>query len=288
MHTLYNRLRDFLKPSSTFNITLKLDTDQVRGFLFKAKANLVWPRVLGGAIHKGSNPSNNKQQSSDGVGSTDDFEEDVNGEGIVHFPLTQVGNSSFCDVLLKNPSETALYFHLVPFSVYPNGMKVTKMLPSRNQDISSSLGTPVDYSETGPMDTFRVLSVLDSNTKTPLRSYSDDVEAKLGAQLHPDTKAFVLQAGHTAKVRVRFRPLSAGTFRSALFVRNNLTGVEILSLRAQSVYGSLSFGSWKSNVASNSGSLPASTLFFEVKEKHLKDCQRTYYYILSWQGLMHA
>ena len=271
MHTLYNRLRESLQPSSSFNITLKLDTDQVRGFLFKAKASLVWPRVLGGTIQKGSKP-----QSRSNDNDFDEEEEGEAGDGIVQFPLTQVGNSSFCDVLLKNPSETPLYFHLVPYSVYPNGIKVTKMLPSRNPRSTTSLASHVDYSETGPADTFRVLSVLESNTKSPLRSYGDDVEAKLGTQLHPDTKAFVLQAGHTAKVRVRFRPQSAGAFRSALFVRNNLTGVEILSLSAQSVYGSLSFGSWKSNVASSKTGLRESTLSFEVKEKHLKDCHREY------------
>ena len=115
MHTLYNRLREAINPSSSFNITLNLDTNQVRGFLFKARASLVWPRVLGGQP----------------------------GSELVQFPLTQVGNSSFRDVILNNPSQQALYFHLVPLSAYPNGARVANMLPTRSKE---SKETALNYS----------------------------------------------------------------------------------------------------------------------------------------------
>lgn len=101
MHTLYNRLKDSINPASSFNITLNLDTNQVRGFLFKARASLVWPRVV------------------------------VMNSDTLQFPLTQIGNSSLKDVVLSNPSDRPVYFHLVPLSVYPNGMRVASMLPTR-------------------------------------------------------------------------------------------------------------------------------------------------------------
>ncbi len=99
---MHNRL---VKTSSaaTFNITLRLDTDQVRGFLFKARASLVWPKVA--------------SPSEAGAG--------------VRFPLTQVGNATFRDVLVNNPTAHDLLVHVVLLDAYPNGLKVVNMVPNR-------------------------------------------------------------------------------------------------------------------------------------------------------------
>ncbi len=98
-HMLHKRLLETVHPSSAFNVTLRLDTSQVRGFLLTARASLVWPLVL----------SNYKSS----------------------FELTQVGNATFTDVTLRNPSDRDLWVHLVPLAAYPNGAKVANMLPSR-------------------------------------------------------------------------------------------------------------------------------------------------------------
>ena len=57
-----------------------------------------------------------------------------------------------------------------------------------------------------------------------------------------------------------------------MFVRNNLTGVELLEMKARGVHGELRFGT----TVMMSGALAESRslLKFEVKEKHLKDCYR--------------
>lgn len=99
VHTLKKRFYGSVSPSSSFNITLNLDTNQVRGFLFKARANLIWP-VLTQKVR-------------------------------LNFPLTQVGNFSLVELLLTNPSSRDVYFHLVPMSAYPNGAKVAGLLPGR-------------------------------------------------------------------------------------------------------------------------------------------------------------
>ena len=96
--TLYNRLRCAASPSSSFNITLNLDTNQVRGFLFKARAKLIWPRV---------SPAMER----------------------MIFPLTQVGNYSIKEVQIINPSEVPIIYHLVPMNVYPNSVELVKSLP---------------------------------------------------------------------------------------------------------------------------------------------------------------
>ena len=68
VQNLWNRLRSAVSPSSSFNITLNLDTNQVRGFLFKARARLIWPKMTPSSLDK------------------------------LVFPLTQVGNSSVKEV----------------------------------------------------------------------------------------------------------------------------------------------------------------------------------------------
>ena len=70
------------------------------------------------------------------------------------------------------------------------------------------------------------------------------------------------------QVRLRFRPNMVETTSSAIFIRNNLTGVEILDINGKSVNGELNFGPWKSK-----SDKPDNILRFEVREKHLKDCE---------------
>ncbi len=262
---LHKRGLEELQPSSAFNVTLRLDTDQVRGFLIHARAALVWPRVV-----KFSQPDSDK-----------DVEE--SNSTVFQFPLTQVGNSSFRDLLLSNPSQQPLLVHLVPLSAYPSGARAAGMLPTR-----SKLASPVNYTTAMPLDTFSVHSVVDGEDKSSFKAFSEDLfaeedasSAPCSSSLSPEslTKAFILPPGRTARVRLRFRPpngaaASAGEFNSALFVRNNLTGVEAVDLSGRSVFGSLSFAGWKSGRNGGSGS---SILRFEVQEKHLKDCDRKFF-----------
>jgi hypothetical protein len=121
-------------------------------------------------------------------------------------------------------------------------------------------------------ETFRVINVIDAVTKQPLRSFGDDVETKHGVPVHHETKVFVLKGGQSAKVRIRFRPSTDNFYRQAIFVRNNLTGVELVEMTAKGVYGDLRFGT--AGVSGGGKGGVASILKFEVKEKHLKDCNR--------------
>ena len=152
-HTLHKRGLKALQPSSYFNITLNLDTSQVRGFLFSARATLVWPRVVrppsqGGQLtSSGGGGGSSKKSSGVAAAAAKEVEEedDEAEEGedsstttttssslLLEFPLTQVGNSSFRDLLLANPSpQRPLLVHLVPLAAYPSGAKAAIMLPSR-------------------------------------------------------------------------------------------------------------------------------------------------------------
>ena len=181
-HTLYNRYKESVNPVDSFNITLNLDTDQVRGFLFKAQVKLAWPRVVP------SSPS-------------------------VNFGLAQVGNHSFRDVVLENPSQQEVFYHLVPLSVYPNGHRLASLLPKTRLGLSGKDDSNFTLGEQVSSDTFRVMHVIDAVSKQPLRSFGDDLEERHGAPLHADTKVFVLRGGQSAKVRIRFRPTAEAAYR---------------------------------------------------------------------------
>ena len=97
-HALQKRFRTATSGGGGFNVTLNLDTNKVRGFLFRARASLVWPRLT------------------------------VPEEA--RFPLTQVGNSSVLELFVTNPADSQVYIHLVPFAVYPSAnVMLTKLMP---------------------------------------------------------------------------------------------------------------------------------------------------------------
>ena len=74
VHTLWARMRAAaLTNAAKFNVTLSLDTSEVRGFHFSARAALSWPILCLDPVFK--------------------------------FPLTQIGNSSRGEILLFNPSK---------------------------------------------------------------------------------------------------------------------------------------------------------------------------------------
>ena len=245
VHTLWNRLKAAVTPTSSFNITLNLDTNQVRGFLFKARAKLVWPRIT---------PPIDR----------------------LEFPLTQIMNTSELEVTFSNPAQHDVYVHIVPMLAYPNGKAVVGLLPAtfNKQPSSSPLSSSNEFSNiTSPL--FRIVSVFDANFNTPLIGFGDDIEDKFGVPLHPDTKAFILKPGQQAKVKVRFSPVEeAGHFRHGFFVRNNLTGVEFMEVFGEAVNGEMKFGKWKSMDILNSEVAKEATLEFDMKEKHLKDCHK--------------
>ena len=234
--TLFNRLREVSSPSPSFNITLNLDTNKVRGFLVRARAKLIWPRVL---------PPTDQ----------------------LTFPLTQVGNYTTKEVSFLNPSDQTIICHLVPMVSYPEGTKLASMLPvtyKRGGNPGVGLDTPYS-NETH----FRILSVHESSSESPnlgpIPGYHGDL-------IQADTKSFLLKAGVKAVVKIIFEPQAVGHFKSGLFVRNNLTGVEFIEFFGEAVHGEVKFGKFKATPASTSETLEKAVLEFDMKEKHLKGC----------------
>ena len=231
--TLWNRLREVASPSSSFNITLNLDTNKVRGFLVKARAKLVWPRVM---------PPMDQ----------------------LTFPLTQVGNYSTKEIAFLNPSDQNIICHLVPMASYPEGANLAPLLPA-TYNRGNPVGPDTPYSNETH---FRILSVHEKDLG-PVPGYHGDL-------LHdPDTKSFLLKAGVSAVVKVRFEPQTVGHFKSGLFVRNNLTGVEFIEFFGEAVHGEVKFGKFRATTSTSSETLEKAVLEFDMKEKHLKGCTST-------------
>lgn len=105
---LYTRFRHIWKDikqsnEDSVNVTVELNTNEIRGFLYPAVAHMVWPSVV-----------NRK---------------------FIKFPLTQLGNTSSAHVDLHNPSDLPILFQVLPLSIYPSPHTVLNVLSEENGDM---------------------------------------------------------------------------------------------------------------------------------------------------------
>merc|ERR1719430_791892 len=115
---------------------------------------------------------------------------------------------------------------------------------------------------------FVIESVTDADDPfTPLETFGEGFSDKFGVDISPTTLPILLRPKQSAKVTIVFTPTEpAGLRSSVLFVRNNLTGVDVVDLVGSGATGDIKFGNRRA------GSIIHA---FEVTEKHLKDCDKT-------------
>ena len=237
VHNLWSKMKAASNQNAIFNVTLKLDTSEVRGFLFSARASLSWPML-----------SSSRE---------------------IKFPLTQLGNFTQRSILVTNPSSKPLLVHIVPMTAYPDALSVINLLPTYSQFRGSSpnaLGSETAF-DAADAKMFHIDSVVDAEEPDePLESFGGDFSEKFGVEVSSATFPVILKAGQTVKVSVSFTPEEpAGSHSSVLFIRNNLTGVDIVDLSGAGAIGDIKFGNRR----------PGSVIHaFEVTEKHLKDCEK--------------
>jgi hypothetical protein len=243
VHALWSRLKAVAFPQSVFNVTLLLDTTEVRGFLFGARAGLSWPIL--------------------------------SVEPLVRFPLTQLGNATRRDVLIVNPSSLPVLFHLVPMTLYPNFATLLAMMPNRMpttlaEDFpdEEAAGAPPPFLVDDP-GVFQIESVTDAeDPSVPLTTFGDDFAERFGIGVAANTYPLVLRPLQAVRVSVLFRPAAASPRLqvSVLLIRNNLTGIEAVDLVGKGAVGDFKFGNRRAGSTIHA---------FEVTEKHLKDCGKT-------------
>jgi hypothetical protein len=83
-----------------------LDTSEVRGYKFFVNMKPYWPSLL------------------------IEFH-DIKNKSLLSFPLTQVGNTSYKNITLHNPTLHPLLVHLVMDWSYPQGLRLFHSLPNK-------------------------------------------------------------------------------------------------------------------------------------------------------------
>ncbi|XP_025989760.2 transmembrane protein 131 isoform X3 [Solenopsis invicta] len=207
------------------NITMRLDTTEVRGHKFYVNIKPYWPSLLAS-----SNSIKNKS--------------------ILMFPLTQVGNTSYRAIKLYNPSASLLIVQLVMDWSYPQGARLYHSLPMKFKPVCAQCSSTIPEE----------FKLEESANEREL------FEKQWGITIAPQSLSFYLNPLETRTVRVAYTPFSTSTSSGFLYIRNNMTILEVLRLSGRGASAQFRFGHRK----------PGSTtpLLFELTDKHLKDCER--------------
>ncbi|CAG0917424.1 unnamed protein product [Notodromas monacha] len=246
--------------SRQLNFTFQLDTNEVKGFLFRAQTRLAWPEVVAKKEHT--------------------------------FPMTQIGNSTFTDVTLTNPSSYPLVVQafLLPTkdSSYTSLKKMLHHLRnwfSAVDDFGTSAASVLmhdDHDEEGVSNSEdsdptsrhagESFSFIDLDSDTTLHDSAHGPSASQPVQrIHnlPNlngTLSVVLAPGANLSLRISFTPDCEMRHESLLVVRNNLTVLDLMFLKGTGGQGHLRFGNRRAG-----SPMP---LLFDIAVKHLKDCDK--------------
>lgn len=106
LNTRYTRFLNSTGGRSWDNVTMRLDTTEVRGHKFYLNIKPHWPSLLTG------------------------FGNSKNKVALV-FPLTQIGNTSHNTIKIYNPSINPLIIQLVMDWNYPQGTRLYHSLPAK-------------------------------------------------------------------------------------------------------------------------------------------------------------
>lgn len=168
----------------------------------------------------------------------------------VEFPLTQVGDTVFKDLTLHNPSSQPILVQLAMDWTYPQANRMLDSLSPRFYPRIAESGE-------------RTLKqfVLEDNADN-----IEYIEKTFAINVHPDSLPFLLQPGERLSTKIGFAPTKSAINSAVLFVRNNLTILEVLRISGRATQAQFKFGNRK----------PGSDepLMFELSKKHLRDCER--------------
>ncbi|XP_032680759.1 transmembrane protein 131 isoform X2 [Odontomachus brunneus] len=221
----HSRFLNSIMDGSWDNITMQLDTSEVRGHKFYVNIKLYWPSLL-------ASSSNIKNKS------------------ILMFPLTQVGNTSYREIKLYNPSTSPLIVQLVMDWSYPQGARLYHSLPIKFKPVY------MEYSSTVPEE-FKLEENVDER---------ELFEKQWGVSVAPQSLPLYLYPLESRTIHVAYTPFAASASSGFLYIRNNMTILEVVRMIGRGASAQFRFGNRK----------PGSTtpLLFELADKHLKDCER--------------
>ncbi|XP_068124260.1 transmembrane protein 131 isoform X3 [Hyperolius riggenbachi] len=167
----------------------------------------------------------------------------------ISFPLTNTNSSSEEEVELENPADVPVNVQFLPLALYSNSSLVLDKLIERF-NISKSLNIDLKTLE------FKVLR----NNVTPVQSSQGFVEGPS----RQSVLNLILKPGEKKSVKVRFTPVINKTVSSLLIVRNNLTAIDVITVKGQGANENIKFGGKAPG--------PGSFLRFKITESFLKEC----------------
>jgi len=106
LNTRHVRFINSTADGSWENVTMRLDTTEVRGHRFYVNIKPYWPSLLAASSS-------------------------IKNKSVLMFPLTQVGNTSYRAIKLHNPSASPLIVQLVMDWNYPQGARLYHSLPMK-------------------------------------------------------------------------------------------------------------------------------------------------------------
>ncbi|KAL0273053.1 UNVERIFIED_CONTAM: hypothetical protein PYX00_005821 [Menopon gallinae] len=160
----------------------------------------------------------------------------------LEFPLTQVTNTTVQRLKLYNPASHMIVVQLVMEWAYPQPKRLLDSLPQSFKPDSAS------HCFISSSKEFYISEGFGKSTE------------------HRGIFNTTLAPGESYEVTIAYTPRAPQKSCTMLFIRNNLTVVEVVELTGQAAHAQLKFGNRKPG--SNS------PLMFEISEKHLRDCQR--------------
>ncbi|KAG8452178.1 hypothetical protein GDO86_004101 [Hymenochirus boettgeri] len=173
----------------------------------------------------------------------------VSSSRYIHFPLTNTNSSSEEEISLENPSDNPVYVQVLPLALYSNNSFLLEKIIERF-NISRSFNIDLKTLE------FQVYR----NNLNPIHSNHGFVE---GSSRH-SVLNLILKPGGKKNVSVKFTPFGNETLSTFLIIRNNLTVIDVITVKGQGVNENLRLAGKAPG--------PGSSLRFKITEAFLKDC----------------
>lgn len=227
LNTFYNRYLNVTSHGvkKWQNLTLRLDTSEVKGHLFHSRVKMSWPRLIMDQIPQ--------------------------EKATITFPLTQVGNTSYQNITLRNPASHFVMVQFVFDRDYPGfDMLYTAMPP----DLVVKYPNDKHFS--------RGFFFANRTKERQQRLFFN----MFGLTANKESMPVLLSPGQSITFPIGFHAQTADLHSTVILVRNNLTIMEIVRLNARGVQPMFKFGNRKP------GSMQP--LAFEMTDRHFHDCER--------------
>ncbi|XP_047126881.1 transmembrane protein 131 isoform X1 [Hydra vulgaris] len=207
---------------SSFNTSIVLDSSIVKSYTVPIQVSLAWPSLVDQSIK---------------------------------FPCTQVGNYSFEDILITNPSNHPLIVQVIPLLNYPQPDGGLDLLSDRLIMDSFSL-------DLNGQSNFFIPEIKDGNQDHKM------IHSALGVYPSPNSLTMLLEPRQKKSFKVGFIPVDETLKTSILVVRNNLTVLDLVIVSGQ---GAQTYFSINGHTPGDKNSI----LHFEIKPVHLEDCKKS-------------